>query len=184
MQTRMLQSHLDDHLDDMLREIKDLYGERDAKWNIFGIDFFSKDGPHIVYPYDYPDNILIRLTPDVQKEEEKARACFQLAHETVHLLSPTGPGHGSAKILEEGLGTIYSKQYVSRHFGYTMQTGDPRYDEAASFVQDLLNAYPSAIKNLRSFEPCFSKMTTDTFLSAGIEYPQEKINVLLKPFGG
>jgi hypothetical protein len=107
-------------------------------------------------------------------------ACYQIAHECIHLLSPSGGN--SALVLEEGLATAFSEDYVKREFNLTIGTGLASYTNAAKLVRELLSLEPNAIKMLRAFEPSFNKISMNTFIQAGLKAPQELICGLLVPF--
>ncbi|MBB1287666.1 hypothetical protein H5085_02460 [Pseudoalteromonas sp. SR43-6] len=160
----------------MLREIENLYGERDKSWTFVGVEF-EKNGPQNWFPGNC-GNIAIQLNTNALDNEILAH--YQLAHEVVHLLAPDGKR--GAPIIEEGLATLYSEDFISREYGATGYTNMPSYIDAAKSVRDLLSFDPEAIKKLRAVQPSFKEMTVETFKIANINYPQEKILKLISAF--
>src|SRR5512133_1556486 len=70
----------------LLSEAEALYGPRDPSWTPIGIEF-SEDGPKIWYPGNRR-HISIMLSDKCRTDLKRAQ--FQLAHEAIHLLAPTG----------------------------------------------------------------------------------------------
>lgn len=162
----------------MLREIEELYGERDKSWTFVGVEF-EKDGPRNWFPGDC-GNIAIQLNTNALDNEVLAH--YQLAHEVVHLLAPDGKC--GAPIIEEGLATLYSEDFIFREYNASGITNMRSYMDAAKSVRDLLYFDSNAIKKLRAVEPSFKKMTLNTFKTANIQYSQVKILNLISPFRG
>jgi len=160
----------------MLREIEKLYGERDKSWTFVGVEF-EKDGPQNWFPGNC-GNIAIQLNTNALDNEVLAH--YQLAHEVVHLLAPDGKR--GAPIIEEGLATIYSEDFIAREYNASGYTDMPSYIDAAKSVRDLLSFDAEAIKKLRAVQPSFKNMTLDTFKIANINYPQTKIQNLISAF--
>jgi hypothetical protein len=111
---------------------------------------------------------------------DHACALYQLAHECVHLLSPTGAA--LAPVLEEGLATVYSENYIKSKLNLNNMTNLPSYINAATKVRQLLDQYPDAINCLRKIQPAFSKMTINTFSQAGINVDRQLTDDLLSSF--
>ena len=91
---------------DMLTIAEHMFAPRDPSYTIVGIEFVN-DGPYIWYPLSHGSkqnkDIIIRLSSPAA--QNIVQACFQLAHETVHLLSPSG-GQNSTN-LEEGVACFF-----------------------------------------------------------------------------
>lgn len=163
----------------MLHEIEKLYDERDKSWTFVGLEF-EQHGPKIWFPGNC-GNIVIQLNTNAIDNEILAH--YQLAHEVVHLLAPTG--ERNVPVIEEGLATVYSEDYLLTNYGvtdYTDYTTLDSYIEAAKLVRELLAFDFNAILKLRSIEPSFKKMSSDTFIKAGVIYPEEKIEKLISTF--
>ena len=165
---------------DMLPYIEERYGVMNTGWTVIDIEFTGYgDEPRLRYN---GNNIIIHLAQNIR--DNVCFACFQLAHEAVHLLSPTGTPH--TRYLEEGLAAVYSVRFMDEHFpGHNIViSNDPAdpYLRAVYLVDPFLNAYPDAIKKLRAIEPCFNAMTPQTFHDAQVACSQELIDKLLAPF--
>jgi hypothetical protein len=163
----------------MLTELETRYGSRDRTWTLLGIEF-GADGPQNWFPF-YPNGdkfVLIELYYNALTDGHIA--CYQLAHECVHLLAPNGSG--GAPVIEEGLATMYSEDYVKANFNRTGFTSMESYKRAAALVRELESKSPDAIKSLRNVEPSFKSMTRDTFRQAGVDVADDLIDSLLAPF--
>ena len=101
-------------LNDMLEMAECLFGQRDCSFTILGIKF-RDDGPYVWYP-EIGDGqekyITIMLSSSAA--QNMSRACFQMAHETVHLLAPTGGQN--ANNLEEGVACYFSLYYMELYY--------------------------------------------------------------------
>lgn len=163
-------------LGDMLHQAEQRFGQRDQSWTILGVEFYGET-PKIWYPGDRK-HVAVQLGQKAL--DDTVQACYQLAHECVHLLSPSG--QSIAPVLEEGLATVYSEDYVLAHFGVPMLPTVASYQEAAMLVRELLSIDPDAIKRLREFEPAFHMMDEDTFKKAGLDVPSGLVSQLIQPF--
>ena len=85
-----------------IREAEQRYLERDHSWTILGVEF-GGDRPCVWYPYN-SEFISIKLSLTAASSIDAA--IWELAHETIHLLAPTGKP-GSATNMEEGLATLF-----------------------------------------------------------------------------
>jgi hypothetical protein len=134
-----------------LREAEKLAGPRDRSWTILGVEFFGEEREGAVPHNWYPGNcgqIAIRLTHDVAKDFP--RAIFQLAHEVVHLISPSGGRQ--ALNLEEGFATIFGHAMAEQHANFSCVI-DNRYRAARDDVRALFEMNPLAIREIRQLEP-------------------------------
>jgi hypothetical protein len=163
-------------LGEMLRMAEDEFGERDKSYTILGIEF-QESGPQIWYPGNC-GNIAIQLSTSAIGNGP--RACYQLAHECVHLLSPQGGR--SANTLEEGLATVFSGRYVRNSFGVQFKPDLQCYAEAAELAQELLSHNPDAIKILRADEPVISKITRGQIMSSFPSLGEDLATRLCAPF--
>jgi hypothetical protein len=160
----------------MLYEVEQLYGVRDLSWTILGVEF-GPDTNQVWYPGNRK-HVAIQLASNAQ--ESTPLACYQLAHECVHLLAPGG-GSPSA-VIEEGLATVFSEDYVLREFGLKDLTNMPTYRAAAALVRELLSIVPNAIQRLRAIEPAFRQLTPETFVAADVLVPPSLVAQLLVTF--
>jgi hypothetical protein len=143
---------LPSRLGEMLVEIESLYGKRDPNWSVLGIEF-SEDGPQCWYPGN-TNNVLIQLSNKV--EDNLAGACYELSHEAVHLLSPTGKR--DENVLEEGLAVYYAKKYIADNFPLYQPIKIESYNEAFSLVKKFLDINPCIIKEVRKEVSTISKI--------------------------
>jgi hypothetical protein len=156
---------------------EDRYGERDRSYTFLGIEF-SPDGPQLWYPNDVR-NVVIQLSPECLNEP--LRAHYQLAHECVHLLSPTGGWQ--VTVLEEGLATHFQHDYLRQHFDVDWYSPGMRsYDKARSLVEALLVIDANAIKNLREDQPKIQLIRSEAILVQYPELGKDNAVALTSPF--
>ncbi|MEC5407583.1 hypothetical protein VOM14_18710 [Paraburkholderia sp. MPAMCS5] len=147
---------------DILHKLELEYGPRDRAYTFVGVDFHG-ERPHIWYPGNR-QHVAIRLS--MSALDDIPRAFYQLAHECVHLLSPSVEHHAS--VLEEGLATLFAETYALRAYNQHFSPSINGYARAASDVRELLGFHPDAISALRRVEPAFYKMDAGTFAQAGL----------------
>ena len=160
----------------MLQDAEARFGQRDLSYTFLGIEFHGEI-PHVWYPGNCK-HVAIRL--GLPALEDALRVHYQLAHECIHLLAPSG-GIG-APAIEEGLATVFAEDYIFREHQVKNYTDLDSYRDAASLVRTLLSTYPTAIADLRKVEPSFKRMTPTTFERAGLLLDQAMIHSLLEPF--
>lgn len=94
------------------------------------------------------------------------RALWQLAHECVHLLSPTGGFHSTT--LEEGLATIFSEEYFRpwgpTQYEWAKSGATAAYRMAANAAGELLALDASCIRTIREEQPRFDLMDAELIL--------------------
>jgi hypothetical protein len=149
----------------ILQELEGMYGPRDKSWTLLGIEF-GPDTPKLWYPglREGRRDVIIQLSRPAF--DSHVLACYQLAHECVHLLGPHGDN--ASTVLDEGLATLYSTDFVTRNFHCQMHSGMPSYDNALDVVRRLLTAQPAVICKLRALQPSLSRVTTQTFIDASL----------------
>jgi len=164
-------------LGDMLHRAEQLFGPRDASYTILGIEFTTGPYPQVWYPGDRR-YIVIQLT--MQCLVEPVRAFYQLAHECIHLLAPTGGRN--ANVLEEGLATYFSETYLSQTFGASIPAELASYTKACSDVRRLLAIDQNLIRTVRLKQPSFHLITTNDVLAVRSDTPRELVDSLVAPF--
>src|SRR5688572_16155643 len=87
----------------ILRTAEAKYGERDKSYTLLGVEFTTEGGPQIWYPGNCK-NIAVQITMECYYDID--RAVFQVAHEVIHCLGPSG--RQNANFLEEGLANLFS----------------------------------------------------------------------------
>ena len=150
----------------MLIKAEEMFGARDYYYTVLGVEF-SRKGPCIWYSKNRRF-ITIMIRSDVGDDSQ---ALYQLAHETVHLLAPTGGS--DATNLEEGVACYFSGYYmekVLKENSYNWwDTGNARYDSVLNVVKPLLDNDIGCIRRLRERQPSFTKMSVDDIRS---EFPK------------
>jgi len=161
-------------LGQILHLAEERFGERDSSYTLLGIEFVA-DGPRIWYPGNC-GHIAIQLSLDALNDE--ILACHQLAHEVIHLLSPTGTSYTT--MLEEGLATYYARLYLQEYFGCSddfldiLASDAPKYESACSLVRALLDIDDQAIKKLRAVQPSLSMIDRESIMS---RYPTLRTDI-------
>lgn len=162
-------------LGEMIAYIEAQFGERDRSKTILGIEFCDS-GPQTWFPGNR-GHIVIQL--GLSAKEDPVQALFQLAHESVHLLDPVV--FGFATVLEEGLATHFSLQYIKQfHSNYT--TSDQKYAAAARLVAQLLDIDPMVIKDLRSKGIKISQISASQLVAVCPQLPKSVALALSTPF--
>ncbi len=138
-----------------LHTLEEEYGRRDTDYTFLGIEFFD-GGPLILY--QSRKQLTIALSADAA--HEPSRALWQLAHEAVHLLAPTGDQN--IPVVEEGLATIFANRAFAE-WGYGWKdSASPPYIAAAEVTARWIELFPKAIASVRAIEPCFARWTAAT----------------------
>lgn len=159
----------------LLQRAQEAYGPRDRSYSFVGVEF-GFDGPEIWYPGNRRD-VAIVLSAEAAANVD--RACFQLAHEVIHLLAPSGTS--GAVVFEEGLAAVFSDDMSAKH-GWGFYTAPGKYSEAASLVRRVMAAAPSFVVNMRKTKPSFGDWIPDdllAFLGDAIS-PQEAATLCLR----
>jgi len=164
-------------LGDMLHQAQEFFGQRDKSYTILGVEF-GTDNPRIWYPGNRKD-VIIQLSPSAA--ESMARACYQLAHETVHLLSPSGAN--DANNFEEGIACYFAALYMRIHFkGLLMQPEVPSYLHALALVGPRLSTDIHCIQRLRSHEPCISRISREDLAAEFPDLTASDVDFLASKF--
>jgi hypothetical protein len=142
----------------MLEMAEQRFGPRDKSYTILGFEFRA-GLPQIWFPRDGM-NVIVQL--DSSTMNDPSLPLLQMAHECVHLLSPVLPANVS--VLEEGLATYFSKEYMASHVGGVWFTGDQKCSNAEILARKLLLLNPDAIKALRKVIPVISRATAQDIL--------------------
>jgi hypothetical protein len=168
---------LPSRLGDMLHLAQELFGPRDSSYTILGIEFVS-DNPRIWYPGQRRD-IIVQL--DYSAATNMSQACYQLAHETVHLLSPTG--NADSINFEEGLASHFASYYMKTRLDQPFwQGGVSSYRRPHDLVTPRLNEDLYCVRRLRNKQPSFPKMSR---ADIGGEFPSlslEDLDFLVSQF--
>jgi hypothetical protein len=163
-------------LGDILSRAEKLYGPRDPAYTILGVEF-KDGGPQIWYPGNR-NHIAIQLS--VSAMDNPALACWQLAHECIHVLAPRPDQQAS--VLEEGLAVAFSNRYVTDQFQTIIQSGDAGYDRASELFQSAEASDPLFARNLRAAVGRFSGIRAEDISGAAPNIPSDLCLQLARPF--
>jgi hypothetical protein len=112
--------------------------------------------------------------------QNEGQAIFQLAHECIHLLAPTGGG--GVTCLEEGLAAVFARLYTKQAaFGDWYDTVE-KYIEAAKLVDELLRIEPELVKRIRVSKPTISRLTSEDLIAASPKVERPLAEALTLPF--
>ena len=135
------------------------YGTRDLSYTPTGVEISQNDPqPSIWFPGGSRQLSIILSHHCINNT---MHGLFQLAHETIHVLSPTGGA--IANYLEEGLATLFADD-MSHQYGWGFKTSNAKYLQARNLVEVLFHHDHDAIKKLRQHQPCLSPMTAQHIL--------------------
>jgi hypothetical protein len=159
----------------LLIEAEARYDRRDLEYTILGIEF-GGNRPGIWYPGNRKQ-VSVRLS--LMACHDPNQAYFQLAHEVIHLLSPTGGG--GTTVLEEGLAHLFSME-MSTAQGTQYNSTIPTYDQAADLLRPLLNSDPEFIRKIRQFEPCLAHVKPEHLRATIPDGDEAVFNALCERF--
>ena len=115
---------------------------------------------------------------------DRQYAYYELAHECIHLLAPTGKR--DANFLEEGLAVYFSRWYTHYIFGEGWWMSDEftnsAYARAFTLVEQLLNLDADMIKKFREVQPVISRITAEQMLNRSPTIPRELAYALEQRF--
>lgn len=164
----------------MVKMAEELFGPRDESYEILPPEFHAL-GPQVFYPEE--SKILIKLS--FHCSHDPVRTAYQLAHESIHVLSPVNIGWAS--VLEEGLATCFSYRYVCERFegqgeDQYLDSGDPWLNHAHDLVARMLSTNPTGIKEMREEEFVISDFSAELILQHYPELSDEEAELLTKHF--
>lgn len=166
----------------ILNQIQILFGEKDNQYTFLGIEF-EKNGPLIWYPGSQKNISIILSTTALENYKQ---AIFQLSHELIHLLSPSGKQN--ALILEEGLASFFQME-VSTHLNLEFNLNNERYIKAAKLVRSLFeldfktnNQNNNIIKRIRNKKPNIKDITKEDILEELSNVSIDNAERLCSPF--
>jgi hypothetical protein len=152
----------------------------------FGPRVYADELPSITFHDGPPDLAFVTLTRMVirlsrQCEHDYLFGCYQLAHETVHLLSP-GIGNITTT-LEEGVAELFAREYIRASFGLEPpHITDRRYEQAFGLVERFLESRSDAIVRLRQDQPVISSIKADLIHRHYPDIPTSLLLPLVAPF--
>jgi hypothetical protein len=159
-----------DLVEGFLSQAEGLYGPRfpgatfDVQESPAGGELHSEFNPNT-------NHVIIRIPADRQGIDRSGA----LAQESIHLLSPAEPK--DAKVFDLGLATLFAMQVCNYHPAANYGI----YPDACAAVKRLYDLCPSAIRNLRQFQPQVALIREDDILRACSGLPQETAHFLVQP---
>lgn len=109
------------------------------------------------------------------------QAFYQLAHECVHLLSPTGGNN--ANNLEEGLAAYNAKYFMRTEMGQPFWNATlPSYIKAEQLVTKIMEFDVRAIKRMRELQFNISTISAEIILKISTKINQEEAQFLASKF--
>ena len=169
-------SKLVSRLIDMVHMANKLFGPRDLSYTIVDIEFMT-DVPRIRYPENY--HIIIRLTESAATN--MSRTCYQMAHETVHLLAPTGCNDSTN--FEEGVACYFAAYYMKEKFNEPCWSpGIPSYECALEAVTPLLDKDMCCVHRLREHHPSFQDVTEEKIKEEFPNLESKNVDFLIRKF--
>lgn len=170
----------------LMVEAQKQFGKRDKDWTLLGVDFTKDKAPSIWYPFSGDDEKMIGILITQQAANNEKEAIFQLAHEVIHTLSPTGPNNPSL-VFEEGLASHFSI-HAPRKLGITISPdyfASGKYRSAYQELEKLYAIYPDAserIKKLRGQIISFSDLDEAMFRQQFPQLSPRHVKTLLTRF--
>ena len=166
-------------LSEMLHMAEELFGPRDPSHTILGIEFVS-DNPKIWYPGGR-QHIIIQL--NYSAATDVAEAYYQMAHEAVHLLAPTGGSYSTN--LEEGIACYFADYYMT-----AKKIDRPKWAEyrprnymcALEAITPLIDEDIYCVRRLREHQPSFRYMTQEDIIKVFPNLKPEVVNFLIAEF--
>ena len=161
----------------ILKIAEEKYGPRDYSYTILGVEFNQDGHPRIWYPGNRK-HLIIQISLDCFNDFN--RAVFQVAHEAIHCLCPTGVK--SANVLEEGLANLFSIEYTLANGNGIWSSNDQNYTDASELVKQLLSFDEEIIKKLRIIEPTISLIDKSLILKTNPNIPEKLADSLTLKF--
>ncbi len=162
----------------MLQRAEELFGKRDHDFTILGVEF-SASVSQVFFSGGYDEKFLIiRLNLECQKD--MYQVCYQLAHETVHLLAPAKDV--DINNFEEGIATYFAEIYMKEAFNRNWSPRLASYKRVLELVRPHLESDIEFVRRLRAKQPVFSKMTRRQLTSQCRNLSRRDADILLTKF--
>jgi hypothetical protein len=147
--------------DQILPFVESRFGPRLPGYTLIAPDFCDR-GPYLQHVLRGTSIVQLRVNSCCK--EDDLRACYQLAHEAVHVLSPVS--RGKETVLEEGVATFFQHAFLLECCGHREwnTSGNKKYDEARALVGELIAQDEQAILRIRKKQPEFTKITAEIIL--------------------
>ena len=164
-------------LSDMLHIAEELFGPRDPSYTILGIEFVS-DNPKIWYPAGRR-HIIMQLS--LSAANNMSQACYQMAHETVHLLAPSGGRN--ANNFEEGVACYFAAYYMKSKLNQpNWRPTLPSYRRALELIALRLDEDIYCVRRLRDKNPAFQDMSKEEISTEFPDLSADDVDFLISKF--
>lgn len=168
-------------LGDTLHKAETRFGKRDPSWTILGVEYTNLAQPNIWYPNASKNrkHLIIQLTK--RAAIDKKVALYQLSHEVIHAMSPSGDATSS--VFEEGLAmyfAITNLQDLNYDIDENYISGK-KYKQAYKLIENLYKSFPNAEQRIRSLRGQVAKttdITADQFSTAFSGLNKDYANLL------
>ena len=167
-------------LGDMLNMAEDLLGPRNMCYTILGVEFLNdRNYGQIWCPGDCK-HIAIQLPMSIANNT--MQTYHHLAHETVHLLSPTGGSN--ANYFEEGVACYFADYYMKKAMNWVSNypLSPQSYVRALELLTPQLHDDVTCIRKLREKEPSFSQMSSELINTEFPNLTLQQVDFLLSTF--
>ena len=164
-------------LGDMVHMAEELFGWRDYSYTLLGVEF-SDDGPQIWYPRNRR-HIIIQLS--LPAAANMSQACYQMAHETVHLLAPSGSRN--ANNFEEGVACYFAAYYMKKKLNEPSWSPNlPSYRRALALIKPRLDEDVYCVCRLRDTKPSFRDMRKEDISTEFSDLTSDDLDFLISKF--
>ena len=164
---RVKSDALEEYLDMFLAEAEELYGPKVDPYQhqFLGIFFKPRRCAYVIPGTDDRGNKTVKVQLTSRSLCSSKSALIELAHESVHLLSP---GHHDT-MLEEGMACWHEQWWISKcpqafpewrvspAFRYCIK----KYNRALDLVTELLSYDASSVKRIREVQPVIGYITSE-----------------------
>lgn len=167
-------------LGEMLDMAEELFGPNDCSYTLLGIQF-NLAGPRIWYRGKHRKHIIIELS--LRAATDMSQACYEMAHETVHLLAPSGCRN--ATNFEEGVACYFAAHYMKEKFKepcWRPRNDEINYKCALETVKPLLDRDICSVRRLRECQPSFGEMTKEDISKQFPDLTPDKVCFLRAQF--
>ena len=104
-----------------------------------------------------------------------------MAHETVHLLAPTGCNDSTK--FEEGIACSFAADYMKEQFNEPCWSpGIPSYERALAVIKPRLDEDIYCIRRLREHHPSFQDITKEEISKEFPKLTSEDVDFLIEKF--
>lgn len=159
---------------DAYNKIQKRYGKRCNNLEYIGFDYNEISQPtHWVTHMNEEDKSIVQVKIGLTKQSSAnfLSSCFEIVHETVHIvLAPKFMEDSKALVIEEGIATHFSCEYLDKSIGSPMPLPEKsKYAQAKAYYEHLCKLGPKAneesvVKEIRKEEINFREIKFETLL--------------------